>query len=118
MNKESPDRERTLTDAQIHQGFIKCENEIEKQRFEVKGDINRITQELEFLKQPLDNIIQDLLKEKEMMERQMDRYDRLYREMQVEKDNDTERYKSECKNINLAIFSAFEFYKLILLCYS
>ena len=36
---------------------------------------------------PLENVIQDLFKEKEMMEREMERYQKKYREISAKKEN-------------------------------
>ncbi|CAI2383427.1 unnamed protein product [Moneuplotes crassus] len=80
-------KERTLTDTQIHQGFIKCENEIDKVVGSFEKKTRQLREEIEKLKDPLENVFQDLVKEKECMGRQMDRYHKKYREIEDAKDD-------------------------------
>lgn len=77
-----------MTDIQIHQGFIKCETEIDKAKFEYNQEIGTVKEDIRKLKQPLETILQDLFKEKEMMERQMDRYAKKYRELSLQKETE------------------------------
>jgi hypothetical protein len=76
QQKQQPKPEdslRTLTDTQIHQGFLKCENEISAKNFEINNRINDLREEMNDLKEPLENLIQDLFKEKEVIQRELDR---------------------------------------------
>ena len=92
---EHPKEQNNITDIQIQQNFIKYESLLEKLKINHYSDVKNIYEQMELLKQPLSDILQDFIKEKELMARQMDRYERLYRDMVANNEVQIENQKTK-----------------------
>ena len=78
---EAKNNKMSQLESDLSHQITTIETKIEQNRIDHLNDINQIYETIDLLKNPLSDVLQDFVKEKELMTRQMDRYDRLYRDL-------------------------------------